>query len=71
MDNVYLVVDYDYVQGLSRDLECTLHQAVMTGDSNERCQKLLQDAPNIFARREELQRRLERLEAAKAELAFA
>ena len=72
IDNVYLVIDYDFVLGLARDLESVLHQTIANvgqEDSNDRCQKLLEDAPSVCAKREELRGRLERLEAAKAELA--
>ncbi|KAH8110473.1 P-loop containing nucleoside triphosphate hydrolase protein [Phellopilus nigrolimitatus] len=70
VDNVPLAIDYDFVQGLGRDIQDALYKSIIqgSGDARERCKAFLQESPLVSAQRENLQRRYERLEIAKGEL---
>ncbi|KAI0782967.1 P-loop containing nucleoside triphosphate hydrolase protein [Abortiporus biennis] len=71
-DNVPMAIDHELILGLDRDraLENALRKGLgITGpDGYQRCKDFLQEPPNVVARRDELQKKLDRLEAAKKEL---
>lgn len=72
VDNIPNAIDHELVLGLARDrgLETALLQGLgITGqDAFERCKEFLQEPPQVVAKREELQKRWERLDSAKREL---
>ena len=71
-DNVPNAIDHELVLGLDRDgaLERVLLKGLgITGpDGQRRCREFLQEPPNFVTRRQELQKRWERLDTAKKEL---
>ncbi|KAI5117952.1 hypothetical protein M0805_004717 [Coniferiporia weirii] len=70
VDNVPLAVDYDFVQGLGRNMQSALYKSIIQGSGNahQRCRALLEESPLVSSQRESLERRRKRLEAAKVEL---
>ncbi|KAL5483041.1 hypothetical protein ACEPAI_8270 [Sanghuangporus weigelae] len=68
IDLVPAIVDHDFVLGLSRSLQTALMSAIIRDDAPNRCKSLLQESPFVTARRLKLQRKHERLEAARKEL---
>ncbi|KAF7317274.1 hypothetical protein HMN09_00462700 [Mycena chlorophos] len=69
-DNVPLAIDYELVRGVGRDLLPLLYTNLgVGGKEGERiCRELAQESPNVANRREELTKRIERLENAAKEL---
>ncbi|KAI0077225.1 hypothetical protein K474DRAFT_1596469 [Panus rudis PR-1116 ss-1] len=71
-DNVPMAIDYELVLGLDRDR--ALENALMRGlgitgpDGFKHAREYLQEPPNIVSRREELQKKRERLISAQQEL---
>ncbi|KAI5120167.1 hypothetical protein M0805_008434 [Coniferiporia weirii] len=68
IDLVPIAIDFDFVQGFSRTIRGALYAAIIKGDANARCKSFLQESPSLAARRMKLQRKYERLEAARNEL---
>ncbi|KAK7017181.1 P-loop containing nucleoside triphosphate hydrolase protein [Favolaschia claudopus] len=70
VDNVALSVDYELVRGLGRELLPTLYSGLgINGPEALRiCSELAQESPSVAGKREELLKRLERLETASREL---
>lgn len=70
VDIVPNAIDHEAVRGLERNLEQTLRDGLqLTGpDAHERCALMLQEPPAIATKRQEITRKLERLQAAKVEL---
>ncbi|SJL13186.1 uncharacterized protein ARMOST_16625 [Armillaria ostoyae] len=69
-DNVPLAIDYDLVRGLQRGLLGTLSERLGIYGSNGQaiCKEFAQESPQIAGRREELMKKLERLQSASEEL---
>lgn len=69
-DNVPLAIDHELVRGLEQGLEEALYRGLSIGGSEASsvCRALTQEPINVSARREELVKKRERLESAKAEL---
>lgn len=69
-DNVPLAIDYELVRGIERDLLQTLYGRLgINGPEGQRiCKELAQENPHIADRREDLQKKLERLRIASSEL---
>ncbi|KZT28391.1 hypothetical protein NEOLEDRAFT_1154609 [Neolentinus lepideus HHB14362 ss-1] len=69
-DNIPLAIDRELVRGLQRELQQALYKGLgLSGpDSAQICRELTQEPINISARREELNKKKERLEGAKVEL---
>ncbi|THH15705.1 hypothetical protein EUX98_g9424 [Antrodiella citrinella] len=71
-DNVPNAIDYELILALDRDR--ALYNALLKGlgitgaEGFQRCKDFLQEPPSIVARREELQKKVERLQTAKKEL---
>ena len=65
-----MIIDHEIVLGLNRGLEKALHNGLeLTGpNAREACEALVEEAATISLRREELQKKLERLRAASHEL---
>lgn len=67
-----MTIDYELILGLDRDgaLEAAIHKGLgITGpEGYARCREFLQEPPIVVARRDELQKKLERLDLAKKEL---
>lgn len=70
VDNVPQAVDRGLVRRLSEDIRETLFHAIVQdgSDARKRCRKLLREAPVVASKRDTLQKKLDRLEAAKKEL---
>ncbi len=70
IDNVPLAIDYDLVQGLDRGLLVTLYErlGIHGAKGQEICKELAQESPQMADRREELTKKLERLQTAYQEL---
>lgn len=70
VDNVPLAIDCELVRGLETDILPTLYNGLgINGADGQRiCKELLQESPHIADRREELQKKLERLSTASMEL---
>ena len=69
MDNTTLAIDQDLVLGLSRNLKDILRQNIIGIDGGiAKCADYLREQPAIVAKREELERKRSRLDAAKMEL---
>lgn len=72
VDNVSMAIDHELVLGLNhgRALEAALLKGlgIAGPDGFQRCKEFLQESPHVMSRREELQKRYERLESAKKEL---
>jgi ubiquinone/menaquinone biosynthesis C-methylase UbiE len=69
-DNVPLVIDCDLVLGIGEDISSVLQEAFRIGDPEgiQICKDLVQQPREISARREELQKKLSRLDEARKEL---
>ena len=69
-DNVPLVIDCDFVLGVGEDVSSVLQEALKIGDPEgiQICRDLAQQPSDISARREELQKKLSRLDEARKEL---
>lgn len=69
-DNVPLAIDYDLVRGVDRGLLATLSERLGIYGSNGKdiCEELTQESPQVAGRREELMKKLERLQSASEEL---
>lgn len=63
-------IDHEAVRGIERDLVQNLRDKLqLTGpDAHERCALMLQEHPAVATKRQDIMRKLERLEAAKREL---
>lgn len=72
VDYVPMAIDHELVLGLDKGgaLESVLLKGLgVTGpDGQRRCREFLQEPPNVVTRRQELQKRWERLDTAKKEL---
>ncbi|EKM53567.1 uncharacterized protein PHACADRAFT_197992 [Phanerochaete carnosa HHB-10118-sp] len=72
VDNISNAIDQELVLSLARDrgLEGALLQGlgITSADGHARCKEFLQEHPQVVTRREELQKRWERLDSAKREL---
>jgi hypothetical protein len=69
-DMVPLAIDYEIVRGLHKGIEQALLDGLsLTGpDAYTRCQLMVQEHSNVSSKRTELQKKLDRLHAASAEL---
>ncbi|KAJ7027364.1 P-loop containing nucleoside triphosphate hydrolase protein [Mycena alexandri] len=69
-DNVPAAIDYELVRGVGRELLPTLYGGLgINGPDGMRiCRELAQESPSVAGKREELMKRLERLETATREL---
>ena len=69
-DIVPLAIDHEFVFGINRDLETALYTGLgLSGENGYKIARdLLQEPSNISARREELQKKLDRLNTARTEL---
>ncbi|KAJ7886796.1 P-loop containing nucleoside triphosphate hydrolase protein [Mycena olivaceomarginata] len=69
-DNIPLAIDHELVRGVGRDLLPTLYRGLgVNGPEGLRiCRELAQESPSVAGKREELIKRLERLETAGREL---
>ncbi|KAK0199336.1 P-loop containing nucleoside triphosphate hydrolase protein [Desarmillaria ectypa] len=69
-DNIPLAIDYDLVRGVDRGLLGTLSERLGIYGSNGHaiCKELTQESPQVAGRREELMKKLERLQSASEEL---
>ncbi|KAF5374338.1 hypothetical protein D9758_004674 [Tetrapyrgos nigripes] len=71
-DNVPLAIDAELVRGLERDIFNTLTSKLgiySESEGSEICQELAQENPQVSDRREELTKKLERMQSASRELA--
>ncbi|KAI0782953.1 P-loop containing nucleoside triphosphate hydrolase protein [Abortiporus biennis] len=72
VDNVPMAIDYELILGLDRD--CALEKAIRAGlgitgpDGHKRCEELLREPAKIRALRDDLEKKRDRLKAAKKEL---
>ncbi|KAF9020772.1 hypothetical protein BDZ89DRAFT_261853 [Hymenopellis radicata] len=73
IDNIPLAIDYDLVQGLDRGLLVTLYErlGIHGAKGQEICRELAQESPQMADRREELTKKLERLQTAYRELMYS
>ncbi|KAJ7215356.1 P-loop containing nucleoside triphosphate hydrolase protein [Mycena pura] len=69
-DDIPLAIDHELVRGVGKDLLATLYTGLgINGPDGQRiCRELAQESPSIVGKREELLKRLERLETAGREL---
>ncbi|PBK85320.1 hypothetical protein ARMGADRAFT_1169624 [Armillaria gallica] len=69
-DNIPLAIDYDLVRGVDRGLLGTLSERLGIYGPNGQviCKELAQESPQVAGRREELTKKLERLQSASEEL---
>ncbi|KAJ7152852.1 P-loop containing nucleoside triphosphate hydrolase protein [Mycena filopes] len=69
-DTIPMAIDHELVRGVGRDLLATLYNALgINGPDGLRiCRELAQENPSVAGKREELLKRLERLETAGREL---
>ncbi|KAF8207751.1 P-loop containing nucleoside triphosphate hydrolase protein [Mycena galopus ATCC 62051] len=69
-DNIPLAIDHELVRRVGRDLLSTLYSGLgINGPEGIRiCRELAQESPSVAGKREELLKRLERLETASREL---
>ncbi|KAF8216900.1 hypothetical protein K438DRAFT_2007645 [Mycena galopus ATCC 62051] len=69
-DNVPLAIDHELVRGVGRDLLPALYRGlgVNGSDGTRICREFAQESPSVAGKREELVKRLERLESASREL---
>ncbi|KAJ7775530.1 P-loop containing nucleoside triphosphate hydrolase protein [Mycena metata] len=69
-DNVPAAIDHELVRGVGRELLPTLYGGLgINGPEGMRiCRELAQESPSVAGKREELMKRLERLETASREL---
>ncbi|KAK7043329.1 P-loop containing nucleoside triphosphate hydrolase protein [Favolaschia claudopus] len=70
VDNVPLAIDHELVRGVGRDLLPTLYGGLNINgpDALRICRELAQESPTVAGKREELLKRLDRLEIASREL---
>ncbi|KAI0067648.1 hypothetical protein BV25DRAFT_1834706 [Artomyces pyxidatus] len=70
IDNVPQAVDFDYIDGMKRELLDVLYRDIIRDDSDVRvrCRELLREAPALSTRREELEGKRDRLEKAQIKL---
>ncbi|KAJ7115622.1 P-loop containing nucleoside triphosphate hydrolase protein [Mycena crocata] len=70
VDNIPSAIDHELIRGVGRNLLQTLYSGLgINGpDSLRICQELAQESPSVAGKREELLKRLERLETASREL---
>ncbi|KAK0460501.1 P-loop containing nucleoside triphosphate hydrolase protein [Desarmillaria tabescens] len=69
-DNIPLAIDYDLVRGVDRGLLATLSKQLGIYGANGQaiCKEFAQESPQVAGRREELTKKLERLQSASEEL---
>ncbi|KAJ6565738.1 P-loop containing nucleoside triphosphate hydrolase protein [Mycena sp. CBHHK59/15] len=69
-DNIPAAIDHELVRGVGRDMLATLYTGLgINGPDGLRiCREFAQEHPNVAGRREELLKRLERLDTASREL---
>lgn len=69
-DNVLAAIDSELVRGVGRELLPTLYRGLgINGPEGLRiCRELAQESPSVAGKREELLKRLERLETASRDL---
>ncbi|KIJ13508.1 hypothetical protein PAXINDRAFT_100617 [Paxillus involutus ATCC 200175] len=69
-DMVPMAVDYEIVLGLEKDVDKALQEGLqITGpDGYTRCQNMLQESSSVASRRQDVQKKMERLQAARQEL---
>ncbi|TFK50788.1 hypothetical protein OE88DRAFT_1712740 [Heliocybe sulcata] len=69
-DNIPLAIDRELIRGLEKELQQALYKGlgISGSDSARICRELTQEPASISSRREELVKKKERLESAKAEL---
>ncbi|KIK81251.1 hypothetical protein PAXRUDRAFT_832978 [Paxillus rubicundulus Ve08.2h10] len=69
-DMVPIAVDYEIVLGLEKNIDKALQEGLqITGpDGYSRCQNMLQELSSVASRRQDMQKKLERLQAARQEL---
>lgn len=69
-DNVPAAIDHELVRGAGRDLLPTMYRGlgINSADSLRICREFAKESPNVAGKREELLKRLERLETASREL---
>ncbi|KAI5117953.1 hypothetical protein M0805_004718 [Coniferiporia weirii] len=70
VDIVSLAVDYDFIQGIGRNMQSALYKSIIhgTGNAHQQFQALLEETPFASSQRKNLQRTRKRLEEAKVEL---
>ncbi|KAJ7057470.1 P-loop containing nucleoside triphosphate hydrolase protein [Mycena amicta] len=69
-DNIPLAIDYELVRGVGRDLLPLLYNNLGVGgkEGDRICRELAQESPSVANKREELSKKMERLETASQEL---
>ncbi|KIJ63510.1 hypothetical protein HYDPIDRAFT_40933 [Hydnomerulius pinastri MD-312] len=69
-DLVAMAIDHEIVLGLEKDMEKALQDGLqITGpDGYARCQSMLQELSSVSSERQEVQKKMERLQAARQEL---
>jgi hypothetical protein len=69
-DNIPNAIDRELVRGVNRELLATLYAGLgINGPEGLRiCRELAQESPSVAGKREEMLKRLERLETASREL---
>ncbi|KAF8839963.1 hypothetical protein BDN67DRAFT_952527 [Paxillus ammoniavirescens] len=69
-DMVPIAVDYEIVLGLEKDIDKALQDGLqITGpDGYSRCRNMLQEFSSVASRRQDVQKKMERLQAARQEL---
>ncbi|KAJ7064507.1 P-loop containing nucleoside triphosphate hydrolase protein [Mycena amicta] len=69
-DNIPLAIDYELVRGVGRDLLPLLYNNLGVGgkEGDRICRELAQESPSVANKREELTKKMERLETASQEL---
>lgn len=69
-DIVPLAIDHDFVLGVEQEIVSALYTGLKISgpEGLQICKDLVQEPSNISARREELQKKLDRLNTARAEL---
>ncbi|PBK85318.1 hypothetical protein ARMGADRAFT_1055445 [Armillaria gallica] len=69
-DNIPLAIDHDLVRGVDRGLLGTLSErlGIYGPNGQDICKELAQESPQVAGRREELTKKLERLQTASEEL---
>ncbi|GLB38018.1 putative TRAFAC class dynamin-like GTPase superfamily, dynamin Fzo YdjA family protein [Lyophyllum shimeji] len=69
-DNIPLAIDYELIWGAERDVLQALNVGlcINTDEGRRICQELAQENPTVAGRRQELQKKLERMQAASKQL---
>jgi hypothetical protein len=69
-DIVPMAIDHEFVSGIERDIQVTLLKGLGLSGKNgfNIAREFVQEPPNVSARREELQKKLDRLNTARNEL---